>query len=311
MTENLDQVTEEFEALRPRLRSVAYRMTGSVSDADDICQDAWLRWAGVDRDQVRDPEAFLVSVATRLAIDRQRSAAARRESYVGPYLPEPVVGEPAAPVLGATVPPDPAESAELADSLTFAFLVLLDELEPVERAVLLLHDVFGYPFDAVAAAVERSEAAVRQVASRARRRLQEERPHASRRPSDEVVATVVAGLLAAVSAGDVAAVMSHLAPDVVELSDGGAAHRAGRRPVVGPERVARYLVNLAKRGPHLSIRYCEINARPGLLLTEGDEPFMAMSVDFDNEGLINRLFSVLNPEKLAHLGAGPTRPGIA
>ena len=310
MSRTVDRATEVFEQLRPRLRSVAYRMTGSVSDAEDICQECWLRWARVDHDEVRDPEAFLVSVATRLAIDRQRAAAVRRESYVGPYLPEPLVREPGARALGVTEGPDPAEWAELADSLTFAFLVLLDELEPVERAVLLLHDVFGYPFSAVADAVDRTEAAVRQVARRSRRRLQEDRPHPSRHPSDEVVAEVVAGLLAAVSVGDVEAVMAHLAPDVVEISDGGAARRASRRPVIGPERVSRLLVNLAKRGSHLSIRFVEVNERPGLLLSEGDEPFMAMSVDFDDEGRVSRLFSVLNPDKLSHLSDGLDHPHV-
>ena len=294
--------TEVFEQLRPRLRGVAYRMTGSVSDAEDICQECWLRWAGVDHAQVRDTEAFLVSVATRLAIDRQRQAAVRRESYTGPYLPEPLVSAPGGGVLGVSQTADPAEAAELADSLTYAFLVLLDELDPVERAVVLLHDVFGYPFASVADAVDKSEPAVRKIASRARRRLREEQPRSSVRPSDDKVGEVLASLLTAVSAGDVKLVMSHMAPDVVEMSDGGAVRRAGRRPVIGPERVSRLLVNLAQRGSHLDLRFVEVNARPGLLLSEGDEPFMAMSVDFDEQGRINRLFSVLNPDKLVHLG---------
>lgn len=305
-----DHATAVFEQLRPRLGGVAYRMTGSVTDAEDICQECWLRWAAVDHEQVRDPEAFLVSVVTRLAIDRHRSAAARRESYVGPYLPEPLVREPGARALGVSGPPDPADAAELADSLTFAFLVLLDELDPLERAVVLLHDVFGYPFAAVAEAVDRNEAAVRQLASRARRRLRRERPRPSVYPSDEAVGAVVASLLTAVTAGDVEAVMAHMAPDVVDLSDGGANRRAARHPVVGRERVARLLVNLAKRGSHLDLRFVEVNARPGLLLSDGEEPFMALSIDFDDEGLINGVFSVLNPDKLSHLGSGQHHPRL-
>ena len=146
-----------FEELRPRLFGIAYRMTGSVADAEDVCQEAWLRWRAVDPAAVTTPEAYLVRTVTNLAIDRLRSAQHRRETYVGPYLPEPLLAD-----------DDPAAAAELSDSLTLAFLVLLDELSPVERAVLLLHDVFGYEFDDVAAAVGRSSTACRQIASRTR-----------------------------------------------------------------------------------------------------------------------------------------------
>ena len=168
-----DCTGKEFEALRPRLFALAYRMTGSVGDAEDACQDAWLRWQAVDRTHVDNAEAYLVRTVTRLAIDRLRSAHHRKETYVGPYLPEPLVTDDTAT--------QPEAAAELADSLTLAFLVLLDELTPVERAVLLLHDVFGYPFDEIAGMVDQSVVACRQIASRTRRKLHREQ-HELRRP---------------------------------------------------------------------------------------------------------------------------------
>ncbi len=158
---------DEFEALRPRLFGIAYRMTGSVGDAEDACQDAWLRWQRVDRGAVDNAEAYLVRVVTHLALDRLQSAQRRRESYVGPYLPEPLIAD--------TTAVQPEAAAELTDSLTFAFLVLLDELTPRERAVLLLHDVFGYPFDEIAPMIDLTPAACRQLASRTRRKLDHER----------------------------------------------------------------------------------------------------------------------------------------
>ena len=164
-----------FEEHRDRLFAVAYRMTGSVADADDLCQEAWLRWSEVELATVRQPEAFLVSTMTRLSIDRLRSATHRREIYVGPYLPEPLMTEPSAES-------DPERAAELADSLTYAFLVLMDELAPAERAVFLLHDVFGYPFNEIGDAVDRSPDAVRQMASRTRRKLDAERVELSAIP---------------------------------------------------------------------------------------------------------------------------------
>lgn len=290
---------DPFDGLRPRLHGIAYRMTGSVSDADDLCQDAWLRWSTADRAAVRDPEAFLVTTVTRLAIDRLRSAARRREAYVGPYLPEPVVSDPVAqPAVGR----DPADVAELADSLTFAFLVLLDELGPVERAVLLLHDVFGYSFDEVAGAVDRTTEAVRQVASRARRKVGAHRePAPTAAPDREAVQATIERLLVAVAAGDVAAVMDELAPDVVELNDGGAGRRAARRPVVGPERVARIWVNLARRAVDPTVRIVDVNGRLGIVLTDAVQGPMVMTADFDDHGRIRRIYVQLNPDKLAHL----------
>jgi RNA polymerase sigma-70 factor (ECF subfamily) len=288
-----EQRAEEFEALRPRLFGIAYRMTGSVSDAEDACQDAWLRWQRVDRDTVDNAEAYLVRVVTRLALDRLQSAQHRRETYVGPYLPEPIVAD--------DLSTQPEVAAELADSLTFAFLVLLDELDPRERAVLLLHDVFGYPFDEIGAMVGLSPAACRQLASRTRRKLDHERD-SLRRPDEQREQELIGNLLATIANGDVDAVMELLAPDVVLLSDGGAQRHAARRPVVGPDRVARFVVNLAKRLVDVEeARLVQVNGEPGLLFVVDGDPDYVLSFSFTPDGKVRRLFGQLNPEKLRHL----------
>jgi len=289
-----DERAEEFEALRPRLFGIAYRMTGSVGDAEDACQDAWLRWQRVDRASVDNAEAFLVRVVTRLALDRLQSAQHRRETYVGPYLPEPLVDDDPAS--------HPETAAELADSLTFAFLVMLDELSPVERAVLLLHDVFGYTFDEVATMVDSSPTACRQLASRTRRKLDHER-ETLRRPDQAREQQLVEQLLRTIASGDVDEVMHLLAPDVVLLSDAGAERHAARRPVVGPDRVARFLVNLSKRllTKDVEMRPAHINGEAGLVFVEDGHPDYVLSFSFTPDGQARRLWSQLNPEKLRHL----------
>jgi RNA polymerase sigma-70 factor (ECF subfamily) len=289
---------DTFEALRPRLFGIAYRMTGSVADAEDACQDAWLRWQGVDHGEVRNEEAFLVSLVTRLSIDRLRSAARRREHYVGPYLPEPIIE---GPLMADTTDTQPERMGELSDSLTFAFLVLLDELEPEQRAVFLLHDVFGYSFDEVGDAVGKSSAACRQVASRARRRLDEERVELRR--ADEVhEREVVAKMSSAMLNGDIEALMTLLSPDVVQLDDGGPNRHAGRRPIVGPHRVARLMVNISKRlPPETEVEVVRVNGNPGVLLRIGGRPDLVLTIQFGPDGLIRRIWSQLNPDKLAHL----------
>jgi len=299
-----DSGLNTFEEHRDRLFGISYRMTGSVADAEDICQDAWLRWSGVDNRAmnnrtVDNPEAYLVSITTRLCIDRMGTAAKRRETYVGPYLPEPLVSRPA--VAGSTPGPQPEHAAELADSLTLAFLVLLDQLGPAERAAFLLHDVFGYPFDEVAAAIDRSPDATRQLASRARRRIDADRKDYRRGLTDENQ-SVITLLLTAISAGDVEATMALLAPDIVQLDDGGALVRAGRRPIIGPHRVARLWVNLAKRiraGQTMDIT--EVNGLPGLVFGDSSGPFMVVEIAIGPDGLVHRLNAQLNPDKLAHL----------
>lgn len=288
-----DGCIEEFQALRPRLFGVAYRMTGSVGDADDVCQEAWLRWQAVDRARVDNPEAYLVRTVTRLAIDRLRSVQRRKEAYVGPYLPEPLVVDAA--------DTEPERAAELADSLTLAFLVLLDELTPVERAVLLLHDVFSYTFDEVARAVDLSPDACRQVGSRTRRKLQRE-PVGTRRPKAERERELIDTLLATIAAGDIESVMALLAPDVVLLSDGGAVRHAARRPVVGQTRVARFVVNLARRmPPAYETRSVRVNGEPGLLFLLEGRADLVLSFSFTAEGRVHHIYGQLNPEKLRHV----------
>lgn len=205
-------------------------MLGTPDDADDVVQDAWLRWQSVDRSTITEPAAWLTTVTTRLAIDRLRSARRRREVYVGPWLPEPLpAGD-----------DQPFSSIAAAESLTLAFLTVLERLEPVERAVFLLHDVFGYPFAEVATYVERSEPAARQIAKRARDRVQAERPRVDADP--EHAEELAAAFLGAVVEGDVEVLRRLLTDDVVHLSDGGPHRRAARRPVVGSDRVARLLI---------------------------------------------------------------------
>jgi len=293
---------EEFEAVRPRLFGLAYRMTASVADAEDICQDAWLRWQRVDHTGVRSAEAYLVTLTTRLAMDRLRSAHRRREAYVGPWLPEPIPAH-AVPATGSD---GPEARAELADSLTFGFLTLLDELSPVERAVLLLHDVFGHGFTDTAAAVGISPEAARKAASRARAKV--------RRPGDSVSTATAADrdaatrerlgeLTTALLTGDADAVLTLLAPGVVQLDDGGPARRAARRPVVGPERVTRLLLNVTKRlvatGPEAEA--VDVNGGPGILMRVGGRATGVMTIALDADGLIDRIWVQLNPDKLEHL----------
>jgi RNA polymerase sigma-70 factor (ECF subfamily) len=298
--ESGDESSGDFEALRPRLFGIAYRMTGSVADAEDLCQEAWVRWNALDDQDVRDPEAYLVRTVANLSIDRLRSAQHRREAYVGPSLPEPLVEQ----IAGAGLPPvGPERAAELADSLTLAFLVLLDELSPVERAVLLLHDVFGYSFDEVAGAVDRGPDACRQIASRTRRKLEHDRdPEDLRRPDLEEQQRLVVRLLGATAAGNVEELMDLLAPDVVHLSDGGANRHAARRPVVGPYRVSRLLVNLTKRiGSGTEIQVVRVNGEAGILMRRDGRPDLVLSFSFDAEGRLYRMFAQLNPDKLGHL----------
>jgi RNA polymerase sigma-70 factor, ECF subfamily len=293
-TDSLDA----FEAARSRLFAIAYRMTGSVADAEDLCQETWLRWQRVDVATIESPEGWLVRTVTNLAIDRSRSARHRRERYVGPYLPEPLVS---GPLAGPADADDPAAQSELADSLTFAFLVVLDELDPAARAVFLLHDVFGYPFDEVATIVGRTPAACRQIASRTRRRLAE-RHLDVRRATAAHEQRMLAALTGALLEGDVEAVMALLAPDVVQLDDGGPARRAARRPIVGPYRCARLMVNLTKRmPPSAALDFVRVNANPGVVVRVDGHPEIVFSVEFAPDGRIGRIWSQLNPDKLRHL----------
>ena len=287
---------EGFERHRRRLHGIAYRMTASVADADDIVQEAWLRWQRASNAKIVSDEAWLVRVVTNLAIDRSRAISRRREDYVGPYLPEPL------PDLARPQFDDPEHHAELVDSLTFAFLVMLDRLEPVERAVLLLHDVFGYSFAEIAPIVDRSAANCRQIASRTRQRLRDE-PRAPHRDVAHDRRTLHE-LVGALAAGDADRVVSLLSPNIVVMSDGGPQRHAARRQVVGVHRASRLLLNLATRlTDTMTVEFVDANGGPAMLTRERGEPFLLLTIACDEAGHISHVYSVLNPDKLRLLDA--------
>ncbi len=270
-----------FAVERPRLLGLAYRMTGSYTDAEDVAQDTWLRWSTADQPHIENPAAWLTTVATRLSLDRIRAAERRRADYVGEWLPEPVATS-----------RGPEETAELAESLTLGFLVLLDRLTPVERAVFLLADVFGEPYTAISETVDKSEAACRQIASRARRKVHDERTGA---PPDEDP-ELLSRLITAVMAGDGDQLLGLLDPDVVLVSDGGADRHAARHPIVGADRVARFVMNIARRGSGRGGSIVEVNGRPSLVL---DPPAGRMVAQIDQrDGRVSAIWIVLNPAKL-------------
>ncbi|MFL5295935.1 MAG: RNA polymerase sigma factor SigJ [Phenylobacterium sp.] len=282
-------LTDAFEANRPRLRRLAYRMLGSFSEADDVVQDAWLRWTRAAAG-VTDPAAWLVRATTRLSIDRLRKAKAERAAYRGPWLPEPLV-EP--------MTEDPLERAE---DVSVAFLLALERLSPLERAVFLLHDVFDEDYAAVARTLDRSEAAVRQLASRARDHVRQARP---RFPvSQEEAARLVAAFTAAAAQGDMAQLSSLLAEDAILVSDGGGKRKAALRVMTGRADIVRLLEGLAWRGGGLQdasdVRPARINGYPGLVISLGDGP-ETIAFQPGEDGRIAAIYMVRNPEKLAHL----------
>ena len=248
-----------------------------------------------DAATIDNPAGWLTRVVARLALDHLRSARHRRESYVGPWLPEPVVGG----MITAGTVEDPATASELAESVTFGFLRMLETLAPVERVVFLMSDVFDVPFTEIGKAVDRSPGACRQISSRARRRIREGSP---RRGVPDDADSVVRELLAALTAGDVDRVLSLLAEDAVLVSDGGPRAYAARRPVVGRERVARFLVNMSRRLARLdlSIESAVVNGEPGVVVTGGGRWLLTLTAHVD-DGAIAALYSVVNPDKLAAL----------
>ena len=296
-----------FEAERARLTGLAYRLLGSVSDAEDVVQDGWLRWQAADRSMIDSPAAWLTTVVSRLGIDRLRARRREQERYIGPWLPEPLVG----PLTGGEGPgdarasdpadpdtsSDPAEVAALSDSLTTAFLLMLEELTPTERLTVLLADVFDEPFSSVAEILDKSESAVRQQAVRARRKLRAAAPSGRPTADADQIRTAEA-FLAATALGDLDTVMSLLAPDVVMISDGGPDHRAARRPVIGPDRVGRLMVNLAGRIPEgASITLESINGSPGAVVRLDGQVSFVVAVEIAG-GLVHGITSVVNPDKL-------------
>jgi RNA polymerase sigma-70 factor (TIGR02957 family) len=293
-------VPDAFDRHRRLLFSVAYQMLGSVADAEDVVQDTWLRWSAADRSEVTDERAYLVRITTRLALDRLGSARARRETYVGPWLPEPLLtGAP--PVAAAPRDPEPEEAVELGEQVSLALLVVLETLSPAERAVFVLREVFAMSVAEVAAALGRSEAAVRQMAHRAREHVQARQPRfdTDKRAQREVTER----FFDAVGGGDLDALLEALAPDVVLISDGGGRTRAALRPIIGADKVARWLVAIARQGasiPDLRMEVAEVNGWPAVVGWSGAEPFGSISLAVA-DGRIEQVLVVVNPDKLTGL----------
>jgi RNA polymerase sigma-70 factor, ECF subfamily len=285
-----------FDDLRPLMFSIAYRMLSSVGDAEDVVQEAFLRYerALAAGDEIESPKAYLSAVVTRLAIDHVRSARVRRERYVGQWLPEPLLTDEGAE--------DPAAHAEQADSLSMAFLLLLERLSPVERAVFLLHDVFGYGYDEIAPIVGKSEANCRQLATRARRHVEAEKPRfeASRRERDELAAR----FFAATTEGDLEGLVELLAADVVVYGDGGGKAPQWGRPIVGADRVGRLFAGLGRQMAELAVTFelHEVNGEPGAVVLDPEGRVVnVLSLEIV-DGAVQTVRSVINPDKLHHLG---------
>ncbi|MFG1656604.1 RNA polymerase sigma-70 factor [Micromonospora chersina] len=283
-----DAATEAFLAHRNLLFTVAYEMLGSAADAEDVLQETWLRWVRVDLATVREQRAYLVRITTRQALARLRTLGRRKESYVGPWLPEPLL-----------TAPDVAEDVELADSVSMAMLLVLETLTPTERAVFVLREVFDLPYEEIAEAVDKNEAAVRQIAHRARGHV------AARRPRGVTSAAETRDALEAfrkaTETGDLQGLLDILAPDVVFLGDGGGVRQAVPRPVVGAEKVGRLLAaGLGRVAALMSLRPAQVNGYPALILRQGDEVDTVLAVRID-DGLVTGLYAVRNPHKLSHM----------
>ena len=278
--------TDAFVSHRNLLFTVAYEMLGSAVDAEDVLQETWLRWADVELAEVRDPRSYLVRITTRLALNRLRTKARRRESYVGPWLPEPLL-----------TAPDVADDVELADSVSTAMLLVLETLTPTERAVFVLREVFDVPYDEIAQAVEKSPAAVRQVAHRARDHVEARRPRTSVSPAERDA--VMTRFVAATTTGDIQSLMDVLAPDVVLLTDGGGRRQAARRPIRGRDKVVRFLAAVVAGRPD-RVEVALFNGAPALLVWLGGEIDTVVSMLIDGD-VITELYFVRNPEKLRTL----------
>ncbi|MEV5647775.1 RNA polymerase sigma-70 factor [Nocardia sp. NPDC052254] len=288
MSEQTEDATAAFVTHRNLLFTVAYEMLGSAADAEDVLQETWLRWVDVDLDEIRDQRAYLVRITTRQALTRLRTLGRRKESYVGPWLPEPLL-----------TTPDVAEDVELADSVSTAMLLVLETLTPTERAVFVLREVFDLDYDEIAAAVDKTPAAVRQIAHRARGHV------AARRPREVVSAQesqrAIEAFRRAIETGDLQHLVDMLAPDVVLLGDGGGLVQAVTRPIAGAEQVARVLkVGLPRLRTLAALESAQINGRPALIVRIDGKIDDVLTVRVD-DGLITGLYVVRNPEKLSRV----------
>jgi RNA polymerase sigma-70 factor (ECF subfamily) len=292
-----------FEPHRRRLLGLAYRMLGSMADAEDAVQEAYLRWHSAGREQVSDPRAFLMTTTARICLDMLTSARARHEQYVGPWLPEPVL-------VTAALAPD--SRTELAEDLSVALLLILDRLSPLERAAFLLHDVFDFSFTEVAAALDRSEAACRKLAARARSHVREARPRgtdsapASSGGIDAKHAQLLTAFAAATQSGDLDALTGLLAADVRVMTDGGGKVRSALEVIEGADRVAKFLVEVTRKRPDawwrntFRPRFALINGLPGIVIDSPDGPVQTSAFEIDRD-TIRALYVVRNPDKLRHL----------
>ena len=283
----IDEALDVFTALRPRLFGIAYRMLGSVGEAEDIVQETWLRWQATDRSVVREPAAFLATTTTRLAITMATSARARHETYIGPWLPDPI-----------DTSADPALGAERGEALSFAVLMLLEKLTPTERAAYVLREAFDYEYAQISEIVQVSEASARQLVSRGRKHLLAER----RQPvSTSEQVRLLEAFVAAAQTGDLARLERILADDVISYSDGGGAVRASRIPVFGRERVAKFVRAFAPRfWGGVDVRITEANGQPSAVLSLNGQTFALLTVSTSVEG-IDQVMWMMNPAKLSRL----------
>ncbi|MEV4177306.1 RNA polymerase sigma-70 factor [Nonomuraea sp. NPDC049709] len=284
-------VVEDFEECRPMLLGLAYRLLGSMWDAEDVVQEAWLRWEGTDRGAVREPRAFLVTVVSRLALDQLRSARVKREAYTGPWLPEPVMTSEAGPL----------DTAELRDTVSYATLYMMERLSPPERAVFVLREAFELPYDEIAEIVGASVANARQMHHRASVRLAQGRDRF--RPSTEEHAKLLVSFMRAAQRGDLAALTELLHEDVVSYNDGGGRVRAALRPIIGREKVLRLLEGLVERYRVTDSRMLDVNGTPAVFsrIDEGLRQLVLIDV---RDGRISGIYAVLNPDKLTHVSRG-------
>jgi len=294
-----------FEPYRRRLLGLAYRMLGSIADAEDAVQETYLRWHSADRDKVSDPRAFLMTTTARICLDLLTSARARREEYAGPWLPEPVVDT-------AALAPD--SRTELAEDLSIALLLILDRLSPLERAAFLLHDVFDLSFSEAATALERSEASCRQLAARARAHVRVARPRGATPPParsggiDAKHAQLMSAFVAATESGDLNVLTQLLASDVRVVTDGGGKVRAALNVIEGADRVARFMVGATRKRPvawwreDFTMRFAAINGLPGIIVDSPEGPVQTAAFEIEG-GVIRALYVVRNLDKLRHLAA--------
>ncbi|QYC42209.1 ECF RNA polymerase sigma factor SigJ [Nonomuraea coxensis DSM 45129] len=283
----LDPATEAFVTHRNLLFTVAYELLGSAADAEDVLQETWMRWAGVDLGAVRDRRAYLVRITTRQALGRLRTLGRRRESYIGPWLPEPLLTS-----------PDVAEDVELADSVSTAMLLVLETLQPTERAVFVLREVFALDYDEIAEAVGKSPVAVRQIAHRARAHVAARRPRGSASPGE--IRDALEAFRRAIETGDLRRLLDILAPDVVALGDGGGVVKAVLTPMVGAGEVAALVARIRAAEAPATLEPAQINGHPALIFRAGGAISTVLTVRID-DGLVTGLYAVRNPEKLSRV----------